>query len=182
MGNNLLKLEGKCNLLLEKSDKSVTFFCDGFDNRVVLNLLPDLGKINLEELFLETGEGKYYKCWEKKDFVPLNSFSELKDIFNKLSPEIYVFKLRFKSEILDVSIQDDRNLTLTSSIKYSSNLFSIVTTLMKNIFNFQEDLSLSLIDKLSFNDNKYLLINESGIIIGVHENYEDYLNSDQNKS
>ena len=90
MGNNLLKLEGKCNLLLEKSDKSVTFFCDGFDNRVVLNLLPDLGKINLEELFLETGEGKYYKCWEKKDFVPLNSFSELKESLDTGKPLFFI--------------------------------------------------------------------------------------------
>ena len=175
MKYTLLELEQKCNLLLERQGDEIVFFCDGFDTLKALFLLPEVREINLTDLFFEMGAGVTYKCWERKDFEKLDSFSDLLDMVKTLPSEFYIFNLKFISETLLLNIYDNRFFTVSSSTLGISGMTALINKLIKNIFLFTEEVCLQLIKILVENNNKYILINSKGEILAVYENYDDFL-------
>lgn len=181
MKKTQLSLEGKCSLLLEKQNNEVTFFCDGFVFSNVAFLLPEIKEINLTSFFLEIDEAGIYRCWEKKDFEHIKNFSDIINILKTLPQEIDVFDLKLTSENLTLKVYDDRNITISSSSLGIEDMTVLIKKLMSTIFMFSNEICTQLIKAMLESNNKYILINDQGDILEIHENYDDYLNTDKNK-
>lgn len=175
MNNTLLQLEQKCNLLLERRGNEVVFFCDGLNTYKALFLLPEIREINLTEFFMEMGEGNTYKCWERKDFKKIDSFSDILAILKTLSPEIYIFDLKFISENIEVYIHDNRFFTVSSSTLGIDGMTDLIKKLIQNIFLFADKICFQLVETLVENNNKYVLINDKGGVLNIYESYDNYL-------
>ena len=178
MEETMLSLEEKCLLLLRHQNNKVTFFCDGLSVLKALFQLQDIGKIDVEDIFLELGHGDTYKCWQKPDFVQINTFLDLLEIFETLPSEIFILHLNFNSQELKVSIYDDRDFTL------SSDSFDIIVMyvekLLKNNLSFSDEISSRLMKVLRENNDKYILINTSGEVVSVYNDFDEYLFSIKN--
>jgi len=183
MKKTQLSLEGKCSLLLEKQNNEVTFFCDGFTFSNVAFLLPEIKEINLTDFSLEMdeGEGGIYQCWEKKDFEHIENFSEIINILKTLPSEIDVFNLNFTSENFTLHVYDDRNIKISSNSIEIKDIIVLIKTLMSKIFMFSEEICTQIVKVLLDNNNKYILISDTGDILEIRESYDDYLNTDKNK-
>ncbi len=179
MESTLLNLEGKCCLLLEKHDKEIVFFCDGFNVKKVLALLPKIDKINLSEFFLEIGEGESYKSWERKDFDEINSLSDLMNILSTFPPEIYIFNLKFASENLSISIHDNRHLNISTTTLDEINFTGMIKDFLSKIFHFSDENCSHIISTMNRNNNKYVTINDKGDILNVYESFDDYVSADK---
>jgi hypothetical protein len=179
MDNTLLNLEGKCCLLLDKHDNEIVFFCDGFNVKKVLSLLPKIEKITLSEFFLEIGQGESYKSWERKDFDTINSMSNLMNILSTLPPETYIFNLKFASENLSLSIHDNRHLNISTRTFDEINFTGIIKNFLSKIFYFSDENCSHIVSALNRNNNKYVTINDKGDILNVYENFDDYVSANQ---
>ncbi len=175
MENTQLYLEGKCLLLIGQQNNEVSFYCDGFNVLEALNQLNEIDRVNIEELFLEAGEGVSYKSWTKIDFDPVNKLSDLKGIFETLPFEAFIYDLKLTSEKLAVSIHDNREFNISSTSIKIIELTTIVEKLLSSIFGFSNEICLLLITALVENKNKYVLINDKGEILDVYKNFDDYI-------
>ena len=177
--DTILKIEGKCLLLIQNLNDELSFYCDGFNVLQALHLLSELNKIYIEEMLLEIGEGASYKSWTKNDFKQIRTFSDLKKILENLPGKVFIYNLRIISEGLTISIYDNREFNIASGSFNIDELTKVIEKLVKEMFLFSDEITFDLIAKLVTNKNKYILIDDTGNILDVYDNFDDYLSKNK---
>ena len=174
MNNTMLNnffFEKTVSLNLGFSNGKYDFFCDGFVPFNIINSLPYSDDFQLTDFFFEFGIGETYKCIEYKDVEKITDFNSFKQLLISFEQEVYIFKLKFSLGIIDLIVDDDKEISFLFEKEFYQEAKNIFTNLIVTFFNFSQMKGEDIFSLLENNLERYLEINEKGETISISKDF-----------